>query len=224
MAARGEKVIWNKDSQKEVAGSLGTSEELQKVLKQREWNEYVVIAKGNHLQHFINGRQTVDVIDECEAKRAMSGVLALQLHAGSPMKVQFKNIRLNMLSSVEGGASTGDLKKLQGQWQMKNMEAEGNSVPSENITNILVDIKGSAFKILNLGSDSGGTFTVDDSKRPKQIDVNHDGGGEILKGIYELNGDNFRVCYAKGAAARPEAFSTTSDSQQVMITYERKKE
>src|SRR5258708_31051503 len=68
MAARGEKVVWNKDCQKEVAGSLGTSEDLQKVIKQREWNEYVVIAKGNHLQHFINSRQMVDVIDECEAK------------------------------------------------------------------------------------------------------------------------------------------------------------
>jgi len=36
-----------------------------------------VSAHGNHLQHFINGHQTVDVIDDCESKRAMSGVLAL---------------------------------------------------------------------------------------------------------------------------------------------------
>lgn len=95
MAKRGEKVVWNKDCQKEVVGSLGTSDELQNVIKQGDWNDYVIIAKGNHLQHFINGRQMVDVVDDCAEKRAMSGVLALQLHAGSPMKAQFKNIRIH---------------------------------------------------------------------------------------------------------------------------------
>src|SRR6266487_2545887 len=82
MAARGEKVVWNKDCKKEVLGSLGSSEELQAVIKQKDWNNYVIIARGNHLQHFINGKQMVDVIDDCAEKRAASGVLALQLHAG----------------------------------------------------------------------------------------------------------------------------------------------
>jgi hypothetical protein len=94
MAARGEKVIWDKDCKKQVVGSLGTSAELQAMIKKEDWNDYVVIAKGNHLQHFVNGHQTVDAIDECEAQRAMSGVLALQIHAGSPMMVQFKNLRI----------------------------------------------------------------------------------------------------------------------------------
>src|SRR5438552_744888 len=69
MAARGEKVVWNKECKKEVVGSLGTSDELQAAIKQRDWNDYLVIAKGNHLQHFINGKQFVDVIDDCEEKR-----------------------------------------------------------------------------------------------------------------------------------------------------------
>src|SRR3954471_21250450 len=66
MAGRGEKVLWGKDCEKKVTGSLGKSEELQAALKKGDWNEYTIIAKGNHLQHFINGKQTVDVIDECE--------------------------------------------------------------------------------------------------------------------------------------------------------------
>jgi hypothetical protein len=49
------------------------------------------------LQQFVNGKQTIDVVDEEEAKRAMSGVLALQLHAGPPMMAQFKNIRIKKL-------------------------------------------------------------------------------------------------------------------------------
>ena len=94
MAVRGEKVVWDKDCKKQVTGSLGKSGEIQAGIKKEDWNEYVIIAKGNHLQHFINGMPTVDVTDECEAKAAKSGVLALQLHAGQPMTVEFKNIRI----------------------------------------------------------------------------------------------------------------------------------
>ena len=81
----------------EVVGSLGKSDEIQARIKNEDWNDYVVIAKGNHFQHFINGQQTVDVIDEQPAKAAKSGVLALQIHVGPPMTVQFKNIRIKNL-------------------------------------------------------------------------------------------------------------------------------
>ena len=97
MATRGQKVVWDKDGKKQVTGSVGDSAEIQAAIKKEDWNDYVIIAKGNHLQHFINGRQTVDVTDECEAKAAKSGVLALQLHAGQPMTVEFKNIRIKPL-------------------------------------------------------------------------------------------------------------------------------
>ena len=81
----------------EVVGSLGKSDEIQARIKNEDWNDYVVIAKGNHFQHFINGQQTVDVIDEQPAKAAKSGVLALQIHVGPPMTVQFKNVRIKNL-------------------------------------------------------------------------------------------------------------------------------
>ncbi len=97
MAARGQKVVWDKDGKKQVSGSVGDSNEIQAAIKKEDWNEYVIIAKGNHLQHFINSKPTVEVTDECEAKAAKSGVLALQLHAGQPMTVEFKNIRLKPL-------------------------------------------------------------------------------------------------------------------------------
>jgi len=101
LAQRGQKTVVKTVDGKtkvEVAGSVGDSKEIQSKIKDKDWNEYVVIAKGNHLQHFINGVQTVDVTDEREGdKGAKSGVLALQLHAGDPMTVQFKNIRIKKL-------------------------------------------------------------------------------------------------------------------------------
>lgn len=107
MAERGQLVAWSPDGKKTVTGLLGRSEEIQSAIKANDWNEYVILAQGNRLQHFINGVQTVGVVDETDGKRLGSGVLALQLHAGEPMTVQCKNIRIKTLSSADmvGGAN-----------------------------------------------------------------------------------------------------------------------
>ncbi len=98
LAQRGQKTVIKADGDKskvEVAGTTGkTTEELQAAIKNEQWNDYVVIAKGNHLQHFINGNLTADVTDEQPDKGAKSGVLALQIHVGPVMTVQFKDIRI----------------------------------------------------------------------------------------------------------------------------------
>lgn len=101
LAERGQKVVVKEgqDPKKpkiQVVGELGKSDELQSVIKPEDWNEYVIIAKGNHLQHFINGKQFVDVVDETAAA-AKKGIIALQVHAGPPMTVQVKDITLKEL-------------------------------------------------------------------------------------------------------------------------------
>lgn len=100
LAKRGEKTVVKEAEGKtkvEVTGATGKSEDIQAKIKNEEWNDYVIIAKGNHLQHFINGMQTVDVTDEGGAKAAKDGILALQIHVGPPMTVQFKDLRIKEL-------------------------------------------------------------------------------------------------------------------------------
>jgi hypothetical protein len=97
MAQRGEKVEFDAEGNKHVTGSVGNAADIEGSLKKGDWNDYVVIAQGNHLQQFVNGKQTIDVTDNCQAKRALSGIIALQLHAGPPMMAQFKNIRIKNL-------------------------------------------------------------------------------------------------------------------------------
>jgi hypothetical protein len=97
LAQRGQMTWIQRDGTLRVIGSLGTSEEIQATLKPEEWNEYVIIARGNHLTHVLNGRVTVDVTDDQEAQAARSGILALQLHTGPAMTVQFKHLRLQPL-------------------------------------------------------------------------------------------------------------------------------
>ena len=99
LAKRGEKVVMtdSEDPKKpklEKAGEVGVSDEIQAAIHPADWNEYKIIAKGGHLQHFINGKQTVDVTDNTTVG-AKSGLLALQLHKGpTGMTVQFKEMVL----------------------------------------------------------------------------------------------------------------------------------
>lgn len=101
LALRGESVtIKNGTDPKkpliEKGAPVGDSDAIQQSIKSEDWNEYKIIAKGGHLQHFINGKQTVDVKDESDAG-AKEGLLALQIHQGPPMVVQFKDIKLKTL-------------------------------------------------------------------------------------------------------------------------------
>ncbi|MFM2143454.1 MAG: hypothetical protein RLZZ476_1998, partial [Verrucomicrobiota bacterium] len=57
-------------------------------------------AQGNRLQHFINGRPTSELIDQHADKRALEGLLAIQLHKGNPNRVEIKDLRLKVLPEV----------------------------------------------------------------------------------------------------------------------------
>ncbi len=98
LAQRGQKTVIKEGAAPnkpkiEVAGEVGKSAEIQAKIKSEDWNDYRIVAQGGRLQHFINGVQTVDVTDET-AIGAKKGILALQLHAGPPMVVQFKDLVL----------------------------------------------------------------------------------------------------------------------------------
>lgn len=102
LAQRGQKTRVGEDGKPQVTGNVGDSKEIQSAIRKEDWNDYVITARGNHLTHQINGHTTCDVTDDQPAKAATSGILALQLHAGPPMKVQFKDVRLKRLPLSDG--------------------------------------------------------------------------------------------------------------------------
>jgi hypothetical protein len=54
----------------------------------------VIVAHGHHIRHFLNGRLIVHFTDNDPDLALSEGILALQLHAGKPMWVEFKDIRI----------------------------------------------------------------------------------------------------------------------------------
>lgn len=71
--------------------------DIAKAYKLSEWNELVVRADGNKLSHTVNGVVTAEITDTDDTLGAKSGIIALQLHAGPPMTIEFKDIYLKTL-------------------------------------------------------------------------------------------------------------------------------
>ncbi len=71
--------------------------DFEKSLKKGDWNEYTIRAKGDHIVLKVNGVTTVDY-KEPDAEIARKGIIALQVHSGGPLKVEFRNIRLKSLT------------------------------------------------------------------------------------------------------------------------------
>ena len=97
LARPGQKVTIGPDGKPKATGAVCDPAAIKAAIKQKDWNELVIIAQGNHLVQKLNGMVTVDVTDEDEKRRVMEGLLGLQLHAGPPMKIQFKDICLKVL-------------------------------------------------------------------------------------------------------------------------------
>ena len=102
LCPRGERITITADGTKLAGEPIGDTDELQKAIRVGDWNDYRIVAKGPRLQHFINGQLMSETLDEQADRRAMQGILALQLHAGPPMKVEFKDIRLTRTRLTDG--------------------------------------------------------------------------------------------------------------------------
>lgn len=76
---------------------VAAPQELEDVLHTDHWNTYVIRAQGDRIVLKINGLKTVDY-RERDGEIAKSGIIALQIHSGPAMRIDFRNIRINDLS------------------------------------------------------------------------------------------------------------------------------
>ena len=81
----------------EKIAMVGHPNELESHIRRDDWNDYIVIANGNTFVHIINGHVMSIGIDEDELNSRKSGILAWQLHAGPPLRIEMKDIRLRRL-------------------------------------------------------------------------------------------------------------------------------
>jgi hypothetical protein len=97
IAKRGMKVVITPEGKAKIVGELPMKPEFDTT----QWSKYKITAKGNHLVHEVNGVQTVEVFDHQEDARALSGLIAFQIHKGPAMKIEIRNVTLKRLPKAE---------------------------------------------------------------------------------------------------------------------------
>ncbi len=69
------------------------------------WNSYRIVAQGQMLRHFVNGKLAAEIQDVQREKRSAKGVIALQVHAGQAMKTEFKHLRIQQGGKAAPGGT-----------------------------------------------------------------------------------------------------------------------
>ncbi len=93
----GEQAVWDADGKKVIRDDLIDQAGFKDLMKVDDWNDVVIIAKGNRIRHYLNGRLVLDFTDNNPKLGLAEGILAVQLHGGAPMWTEFKDIRVRPL-------------------------------------------------------------------------------------------------------------------------------
>jgi hypothetical protein len=83
---------WGKLYEEQGRGTLW-DKSAETFVKPDDWNSYEIVAVGSKIRTSINGHLCVDFDDP---KGKGGGIVALQLHAGGPMEVRFKELQIEL--------------------------------------------------------------------------------------------------------------------------------
>ena len=198
----------NDKAEKQVIGKVSDREQLIKegYYTPKDWNEYTIICRGNHVMHYLNGYPTVELIDNDPRGRLLEGILALQIHAGPPMLVEFKDIRLKALKETYSDAirlfNGKDLAgwsvssdNQQDAWSVKDGVLATSGTPvgylrtEKEFTNYVLRLQ-----LRHLGTGNGGVLlrmTGPDKVWPKSIEAQ--GQFNALGDIWNIDGFPMKV-------------------------------
>lgn len=116
-----------------------------------------------------------------------------------------------------------DLKKLVGTWETVSQTNDGKKMPFDEVKDSTVVITADGkWEALKGGTVFlKGTVKLDPSKSPKTADWAIEGTEMVVPGIYEVDGDNWKHCFAM--SERPKAFESKENSGVTYIVFKRVK-
>jgi uncharacterized protein (TIGR03067 family) len=168
----------------------------------------------------------------------MRGLLIQSAARFNQLKHPMKNIRISLLAlaiaisgfpthAAEQDAAATDLEKLQGEWGMISGLADGQAVPQDMLLSSSRVCTGSETTVMINGQlIMRAKFKLDPSKSPKNIDYEVLEGpakGANMRGIYELEGDTVKFCFAPPGGERPSRFESQLGEQRTFSVWKKKK-
>jgi uncharacterized protein (TIGR03067 family) len=134
--------------------------------------------------------------------------------------------------AADGGAKeeavAKDHQALKGTWRLTSREVDGKKSGEEWVKGVVATIDGSGTVSVRRGDKviGAGTVKLDPTTKPRTVDVTFTAGehkGETVLGIYEIEGDTFRVCVVRPGNERPTEFSAGAGSGRTLVVYQREK-
>jgi uncharacterized protein (TIGR03067 family) len=123
------------------------------------------------------------------------------------------------------GKGKSDKELLQGSWQIVEAEMNGKKAEGEEgdrIKALKLVVKGGTMKL-----KFESAFTLDEKKKPRQIDLEVTEGPPrevgTWRGIYQLRGDELRLCLSPPGGERPKRFTSEAGGQSILVTLKRDK-
>ena len=120
-----------------------------------------------------------------------------------------------------------DLERLQGTWTMQALEINGKDVPPQQFQDTLLIVKGDDYSTkVKDRMPPGFRLKLDPSKNPPAVDMIQkmpDGSETVIKGIYKIENDTFKLCRGLTAKQeRPNQFATWPDTNYFVVTWKKK--
>ena len=160
-------------------------------------------------------------------------VIGLALPVTVPGHVMIVRVLLVLAAGLRiAGIATGDdqgaakkeLERLQGEWTLVSATRDGKDMPAERVKGYKNTVKGDRFTISSEGKTAEeGTLKLNPDKKPKEVEFNLAEGEKTALGIYELNGDTYKLCYAPPGKGRPKEFSAKEGTGHTLSVWQRKK-
>jgi uncharacterized protein (TIGR03067 family) len=129
-----------------------------------------------------------------------------------------------------------DLNNMQGTWVMVAAEREGEKLPDGEVKTTKVVIKGNSITVIKgkngqRSHEEKALLTLKPSTKPKAFDLRPGDKGDKrdneeekpIPGIYELDGNNLKMCWAREGAERPREFATKPNSDTSLFILKRQK-
>ena len=138
-------------------------------------------------------------------------------------------LALSLLAGAEAAKedeSKKDQEAIQGDWAQQSMVVDGAKVPDDEAQALFRSMKDNKYTIYQFKKVIGkGTFKLDASRKPKTIDATTTAGGRSLTllGVYELDGDSLKLCFAPPGKPRPSDFTSKKGSEHRLSVWEREK-
>jgi len=125
----------------------------------------------------------------------------------------------------EPAAPKTDLDRFQGTWYLVMAMQDGKALDQDKVKQTTIAFKGDTFRFpgsAEYATSKEGTIKLDENKTPKEMDAIST-EKETMLGIYALEENGYKVCFAPAGKPRPAEFTSTPGSGYILQSWQRQK-